>query len=669
MFVAPQHIAKRITRFIAIVAAFAAPHVNADSNQNLVNGVMIMLNDNAGWCWYQDERALVDPVNGHLTFASVANYMGIGAEARDADIDVTRLDLATGQRRVATLSNIPAHNKGDDHNVAALWRRDDGRYIAVYTGHNLGSGNSGYGRPSSFYRITTHPDDPTRWGPERRFDWPKNDTVEPIRNDVTYSNLLYLANEGAGAGRLYNIARGPDRTPRFMYSDDRGDTWAYGGAISLTGHADQQGQYSNGYFKYVSNGVDRIDFIATEHHPRNFDNSIYHGYIQDGKTYNATGDVIDNNIFDETAPDPSRFTPVWRTQGVADQHHHHGWTAELQRDDQGNLYALITSRYGRVIADRIPGDADHRLFYARFDAATATWAATPIARMGGPLHRREQDYTGIGSIHPNAPNTVYISTPFNPRDNSALTHHEIFKGVTHDRGATWEWIPITQHSTVDNLRPIVPAWDSNNTALLWLRGSYPFQKDYDQTAVAVIRRHHERIGPTHYIDADPANTTLASGAPLEFTSGSQRGPADNKWHLRSGYGNSGSLFESNGTDDEDTGAMKMDVPVDQDGVYDIFAYFWANGADDWRLRASLHQNNWLVFRKTTSQQAQADHFDSVSVLLNDGGDLDMYRAYLGRTQLHRGETFSVYIDDHGGGSTTRTWFDGIGYARVLPVSQ
>ena len=29
---------------------------------------------------------------------------------------------------------------------------------------------------------------------------------------------------------------------------------------------------------------------------------------------------------------------------------------------------------------------------------------------------------------------------------------------------TWSWTPITQKSVRDNLRPVVPVWDNNNTA-------------------------------------------------------------------------------------------------------------------------------------------------------------------------------------------------------------
>jgi hypothetical protein len=58
----------------------------------------------------------------------------------------------------------------------------------------------------------------------------------------------------------------------------------------------------------------------------------------------------------------------------------------------------------------------------------------------------------------------------------------------HDRdnGATFTWAPITQGSTVDNLRPIVPKWDVNHTALLWLKGTYTSAQAYQFTVVGTI---------------------------------------------------------------------------------------------------------------------------------------------------------------------------------------
>jgi hypothetical protein len=143
---------------------------------------------------------------------------------------------------------------------------------------------------------------------------------------------------------------------------------------------------------------------------------------------------------------------------------------------------LLTCR-----ANDVPEDTnfnDHRFFYSRFNGSK--WNTHQVAKGGARLWNSEQDYIGGGSVDPQNPNIVYISTPIDPRDDKKTPKHEIFKGVTADGGATWKWTPITQNSTLDNLRPIVPQWKSDRTALLWLRGNMRRSQDDDMQVVGII---------------------------------------------------------------------------------------------------------------------------------------------------------------------------------------
>ena len=36
-------------------------------------GNLVTFNDNGGWCWYQDERAVVDKTGNKLVIASIAS--------------------------------------------------------------------------------------------------------------------------------------------------------------------------------------------------------------------------------------------------------------------------------------------------------------------------------------------------------------------------------------------------------------------------------------------------------------------------------------------------------------------------------------------------------------------------------------------------------------------
>jgi hypothetical protein len=175
-----------------------------------VAGNLILFNDNGAWCWYQDERAIVDVKMGKLLLNSVAASPPRANGPRDGNVDLVTFDLNTAARTRFVLAEI----QEDDHNAAALLKRPDGRYLAVYANH-------GTDRVTR-YRISVRPEDTSEWTPERVFDWretPGNDF------NITYSNLFYLKAED----KIYNFARVNDRSPNMMLSADQGETWAYGG--------------------------------------------------------------------------------------------------------------------------------------------------------------------------------------------------------------------------------------------------------------------------------------------------------------------------------------------------------------------------------------------------------------------------------------------------------
>lgn len=625
----------------------------ADQADRVV-GNLIMANENAGQCWYQDERIIYDPRARSLHMSTTADATGFGGATVNADVDHVSFDLTSRRRSVFAVGNMPLAYGADDHNMGAIWTRPDGRYLHVWAGHN--------GDHTSRYRISSQPGDPTTWGPEQSYNW---ETISGMSSSrlFTYSNLFFLSAERGGLGRLYNIGRGDQNSPNISYSDNWGDTWSYGGKLT-TYNGTSPSSYSNGYFKYNSNGTDRIDFVSTEHHPRNWNNSIYHGYIQGGKSYNSFGVVIDNDITDETAPDPKDFTPVFVTSETFAGNHHHAWTTELERAPNGDIVALFTTRFGTAAATGLEGDADHRIFYARFNGTS--WTHTELAKMGAGLYGSEQDYTGLGAIQPDDPSKIYISTPFHPTDDTPLLNHEIFKGSTADNGLTWTWTQITFDSAVDNLRPVIAKWDAQNTAVFWLRGSYNTSQNYDQALVGLIDSSYETMGDITYVDASGTNTTLANGSALT-TTGPDAGDGldDNLWHESTSFGNAGSALVCNATGMEAAPTLKTSVSGLPVGSYDVFAYFWSDTNQDWRIAASLDESSMPVFRRRSCQQAEASHFDAPVATLN--GSRALYRAYVGRQTITDGETIEVFVSGVSQSSTAgtnRTAYDGIGVAAV-----
>ncbi|MCC7475815.1 MAG: BNR-4 repeat-containing protein [Pirellulales bacterium] len=456
-----------VSRFLAQVLVVLAALAFASCPCLAVNDVagnLIVLNDNGAWSWFEDERAIVDlsaGSSGKLLVSSVANSKGTGGAARHGDVEVVSLDLATQAIHRFTLSDA---FQADDHDSAALWRRTDGRYVAVYAKH----GNESVAR----YRISTAAGDNTAWVTEQTISFGAG---------TTYSNVHFLSAENGGNGRLYDIARTVDRDPHLATSIDQGESWTVAGRLlnwpTPTGDPKYTGtDGSRPYLKYASNGTDEIHFISSNDHPRAYDNSIFHGVIRNGKVYDSFGNEVDNNVFDATASSPTAYTTVFNTDtsplGFA-------WTTDLQLDSQSRPYAAMTARSNNNNSN------DHRFLYARFDGSQ--WAVHEVAKAGGYLYSSENDYTGLIALDPSNPDRLFISTPIDPRTQVSMAHYEIFEGTTSDGGSTWSWQPITFNSTMDNLRPIVPKWDASHTALLWMRGSYSTYTSYDLDVVALTQ--------------------------------------------------------------------------------------------------------------------------------------------------------------------------------------
>lgn len=441
-------------------ACRARPATRPDATRGFVAGRLVTFNDNGAWCWFQDPRVLVDPASDTLLVGSVAAAEGPGGPARAGNVEITRYALATGRSETFVLhENLEV----DDHVAPALFVRPDGRYLAMYAGHRSDD--------LSRWRVSVHPHDTTSWQPERTFDW----SAHTGGSRVTYANLHYLPAEG----RLYSFVRAVNDDPVILVSTDFGDTWAYGGKL-LT---EPKVGYVNGYTRYASNGTGRIDFVTTNHHPRDFDNSVFHGYIQNGRLHDSFGKVVDENVLDPEGRSQTGLTTILAAGSVwGGERMTHAWTSDLRLDAEGNAVAILTCR-----ANDEPENSnfeDHRFFYARFDGRQ--WRTHQLARAGGRLWESEQDYTGLGAVHPLDPNRVVLSAPIDPRDGKRLAHHEIFEGRTADGGATWVWTPVTFDSEVDNLRPVIPAWKPGRTAILWFRGTMTRSQHYDTAVVGVI---------------------------------------------------------------------------------------------------------------------------------------------------------------------------------------
>src|SRR5262245_55082932 len=236
---------------------------------NYVAGSLIRLNDNGAYSWFMDPRVIVD--QGKLIVGSVRSVGPEAANASDprwGNVEIATYDIESG--RVETTVLHP-HFQQDDHNAPAFLVLPDGRYLAIYTKHAL--------ERRVYFRIS-EPHNPLAWGPASMLETPGKDEAYAGNND-TYSNPFRMPD-----GRIYNFFRGFSHDPNYMTSDDDGKTWKYGGRF-LYG----KGGYSP-YLKYAYDGKGTVHFVATEDHPRNFDNSLYHGYLRDNTIFHSDGRPI-----------------------------------------------------------------------------------------------------------------------------------------------------------------------------------------------------------------------------------------------------------------------------------------------------------------------------------------------------------------------------------------
>ncbi len=433
-----------------------------DQDRDFVAGPLIQLNDNGAWSWFMDERAIID--RGKLIVGSVravGTFQSGKDDPRWGNVEVSVLDLASGGVKSVVLH---AHFEQDDHDGPALFVRPDGRYLAVYSKHAV---------ERKFHARVSEPGDPLTWGPASEFLSPGGQRGYGGDN-VTYSNLFPLK-----TGQLFNFYRGPGHEPNYATSDDWGKTWTYGGHL-LKG----KGGYSP-YLKYAFDGRDTLHFVATEDHPRNYDNSIYHGFISNDFIHLSDGTP---KVPLSKSIEPS--LPAWDlTKVFAGDPDNVGWVIDLELDKEKRPYlGFSVQKDGRGLP-RGKGGMDHRFFQGRWDGAS--WRVHEVAFAGTRLYPGEDDYTGLLALDPNSPDIVYISTDAEPKTGVPLIskadgkrHRELFRGTTADAGRSWTWEAITANSTMDNLRPLVPRWEDPRTALVWMRGDY--KNNHGEWTTAVV---------------------------------------------------------------------------------------------------------------------------------------------------------------------------------------
>ncbi|GAA5495185.1 hypothetical protein Rhal01_01360 [Rubritalea halochordaticola] len=410
------------------------------------------------WTWFNDERAVWH--NGKLY---------IGYVKKNGRISVSQYDPATGQSHESELSSV---TQVDDHNNPSLHVLTNGKLLACYARHS--SDNYFYYRVSN----VTEPQSLSDWGAEQ---------THGSGSKHSYANTYMMSAEGS---KLYTFTRGIGWNPNWTVSTDQGATWSTLQELVRNG-----GSSTRPYVRYTGNGLDAVDFIYTDGHPRNENNSIYHARIKGGNVLHTDGTVIKslaNTPLIHDAATPERGTVVYQYSSSAQSDPNQwipggrAWSWDIQYQKNGDPVIVFT-----VQVDLATGGSDWTsdriyYYYARWNGSQ--WEKRFIAHAGRPLYSSEDDYAGGICIDPERPNVVYLSSnasePFTLSSLSnvplnAGNRYEIWKGTTTDGGASFEWEPVTMDSAVDNIRPFVPRGHGLGESVLWLQGTYSSYQNYN----------------------------------------------------------------------------------------------------------------------------------------------------------------------------------------------
>jgi BNR repeat-containing family member len=402
------------------------------------------------YTWFNDERAILHQGSLYAGYVKANGQYG-----------VTRRNLTTGENSHMIISTTTSQQQ-DDHNNPSITELPDGKLMVLYSKHI--SGNQFYKRISKVALPTTSAD----WGDEVIISTPAANT---------YSNAYSLSSEN----KIYNFSRCINFNPTLTLFSADGTTWGTPTQLLGTGSGS-----TRPYPRYCSNGVDRIDLIYTDGHPRDVDNSVYHLYYKNGGLYKTDGTLIDTlaNIpldhdagkrgnvvyqYNASAWGASNGPNDWIPAG-------RGWTWDVQYGKEGKPVCVFQVQVG---TDSTWSTSRIYYYYARWTGSS--WQKRFIAQAGRGIYAAESDYGGGMCLDPEDPRIVYISTnaasPFSLADINNVplntnSRFEIWRGITLDGGLTFTWTAVTQNSTADNLRPIVPVRHAQTECLMWFNGTY-----------------------------------------------------------------------------------------------------------------------------------------------------------------------------------------------------
>lgn len=192
-------------------------------------------------------------------------------------------------------------------------------------------------------------------------------------------------------------------------------------------------------------------------------------------------------------------------------------------------------------------------------------------------------------------------------------------------------------------------------------------------------------GAITYVDASEGSSgnTFATGGSLGTTAWVVPGSStsnETQWveRINDDFGYDGAVYQgwhSISPDADELPELTTTITGLANGTYDVWAFFWdATGSNAWNLAAGLTSGSLTTYSAdglgdTTSPIASGSldmDFSGATAPVNPG-DRILYGVNLGQASVSGGSSIDVFLDNlTGGGSSNRTWYDGVGYELVIP---